>query len=93
MVSRCANPNCFATFHYLHEGRLFVLDEHAGASLRLTSHALRCFWLCSQCAQTLAVAYDAQDGMRLIPVQPAARPRTSCEVFPGVGHMQRLDRP
>jgi hypothetical protein len=62
--------NCFATFHYLHEGRLLIMDEREASPLRTTSRSPRFFWLCSQCAQTLAVTYDAQDGMRLIAVQP-----------------------
>ena len=82
MVSKCANPNCFASFHYLHEGKLFVVDEHAADPLRAASHPPRCFWLCSQCSRSLLVVYDAQDGMRLIPAMASARPRTSCEVFP-----------
>ena len=83
MVSKCANPGCFATFRYLHEGKLFVVGEHptlGAATSPAALHGVRCFWLCSQCSRTLAVIYDAHDGMRLIPA-PAARPRTSCEVF------------
>jgi hypothetical protein len=79
MVSKCANPNCFAIFHYLHEGKLFVVDEHAGD--RAVSHRPRCFWLCSHCSRTLAVVFDAPGGMRLVPAPTVARPRTSCEVF------------
>jgi hypothetical protein len=86
MVANCANPNCFATFHYLHEGKLFVVDEHA-ATLRATSHPPRCFWLCSQCSRTLTVVYDAQDEIRLIPAPTAARRHTSCEVFPCGSHV------
>ncbi len=84
MVSKCANPSCFATFHYLHDGTLFVVGEHATGGAATSSgapHGVRCFWLCSQCSRTLAVIYDAHDGMRLIPVPAKARPRTSCEVF------------
>ena len=83
MVSKCANPSCFATFHYLHEGKLFVVGEHSrGAAQTFPPRVARCFWLCSQCSRTLAVIYDARDGMRLIPVPAEGRPRTSCEVFP-----------
>ena len=86
MVSKCANPSCVATFHYLHEGKLFLLDEHTPGPLRAVSHPSRCFWLCSHCARTLAVVYDAQDGMRLIPAPAAAQPRILCEVFPCGSH-------
>jgi hypothetical protein len=84
MVSKCANPGCFATFRYLHEGKLFVVGEHPTGGVRTfpaARHGVRCFWLCSQCSRTLAVIYDTHDGMRLIPVPAQARPRTSCEVF------------
>ena len=82
MVSKCANPNCFATFHYLHEGKLFVVDEHAAGPLRAVPHCPHCFWLCPQCSRHWAVVYDTQNGMRLIPTPALDRPRTSCEVFP-----------
>jgi len=91
MVSKCANPNCFATFHYLHEGKLFVVDEHAAGPLRAAFHPPRCFWLCSQCSRSFAGVYDAQNGMRLIPARAAARPHTSCEVFPCGSHV--INRP
>ena len=84
MVSKCANPGCFATFHYLHEGKLFVVGEHPTSGAATCSgapHGVRCFWLCSQCSRTLAVIYDAHDGMRLIPA-PTARPRTSFPCVP-----------
>jgi hypothetical protein len=82
MVSKCANANCLVTFHYLHEGKLFVVDEDAAGSLFAAPHRALCFWLCSQCSQRLAVTYDAENGMRLIPAPSATLPRTSCEVFP-----------
>lgn len=81
MVSKCANPSCFASFHYLHEGKLFVVDEYAAGPLRAAPHRVRCFWLCSQCSRKLALIYDAENGMRLIPAPAATGPRTSCEVF------------
>ena len=91
MVSKCANQNCFASFHYLHEGKLFVVDEHATGFLRAVPHRSRCFWLCSQCSRTFTVVYNTQNGMRLIPAQSAARPHTSCEVFPCGSHA--INRP
>ena len=92
MVSKCANPNCFATFRYLHEGKLFVMEEHESGALRAASHPPRCFWLCAQCSRTLAVSFDVRGRTRLIPVPTATGPRSSCEVFP-CGHMQYIDRP
>lgn len=72
MVSKCANPNCFATFHYLHEGKLFVVDEHAAGPLRAAPHHPRCFWLCSHCAQTLTLTYGEHGGIRVVPVHTGA---------------------
>jgi hypothetical protein len=77
MVSKCANPNCFATFRYLHEGKVVVVDERAADGdgvFRAAPHRARCFWLCSQCSRTLAVVYDSERGMRLIPApSPSVR--------------------
>jgi hypothetical protein len=86
MLSKCANPRCFATFHYLHEGKLFLVGEDGAAPPRPASHPPSCFWLCSQCSRTLAVVYDPQDGMRLISRAPHAR----CS---RADYMQYLDRP
>ena len=75
MVSKCANPGCPAAFHYMHEGKLFVVDEHGGdgaGEFRAVPHRLRYFWLCSQCSQTLTVVYDGRGGGRVVPVYPGA---------------------
>ena len=32
MLSKCANPTCPTTFHYLHEGRLYVIAPWGIAS-------------------------------------------------------------
>ncbi len=71
MVSKCANPGCLAIFHYLHDGKLFVVDEHASGGAGEFSAApqrLRYFWLCSQCSQTLTVVGDGRSGGRVVPV-------------------------
>ena len=75
MLSKCANPSCLAKFQYMHEGKLFVVDEHAsgGASeFRAAPHRLRYFWLCSQCAQTLTVACDGRSWGKVVPVHAGA---------------------
>jgi hypothetical protein len=79
MVSKCANPNCFATFHYLHEGKLFVLDEHRSGPLRAVRPC--CYWLCSDCSRTLAVVFDAHYGTRLVFSDAAPRPQSLYEAF------------
>lgn len=62
MLAKCANPPCFASFRYLHEGRLFVLDVSDDADTdgqcrneRLEANGLRYFWLCDTCHRSMTV--------------------------------------
>ena len=57
MLSKCANPACWARFHYLHQGRLFRIETSfvsPEGPARRNEH----FWLCESCAQTLTVALE-----------------------------------
>jgi len=59
MLSKCVNPECFATFRYLHEGKLFKLECN---DPRLKDLAVRpsnseYFWLCSSCADHMTVVF------------------------------------
>ncbi len=75
MVSECANPSCLAKFRYMHEGKLFVVDEHgSGGSgeFNAAPHRLRYVWLCSRCAQTLTVVGDGRSGGKVVPIQAGA---------------------
>lgn len=75
MVSKCANPGCPATFHYLHDGKLFVVDEHTGdgaSEFRAVPHRLRYFWLCPECSQTLTIVCDERGRGKLVPVHAGA---------------------
>jgi hypothetical protein len=57
MLSKCANPDCWARFHFLHEGRIFKIETGAVASdsARSLSRRIEYFWLCERCVQTLTV--------------------------------------
>lgn len=65
MISKCANPECFATFRYLHEGKLFEFEvrlfdelfvEPSSASHNeKPSREIECFWLCDSCASTMTI--------------------------------------
>jgi hypothetical protein len=59
MLSKCANPTCFASFRYLHQGRIFNIDMSA-ASVSRQAHTSRIehFWLCKECAQTHKVVLE-----------------------------------
>jgi hypothetical protein len=48
MVSKCANPACYAQLHYLHEGRIFRFDVAGGARREY-------FWLCHRCSADMTL--------------------------------------
>ena len=63
MLSKCANPECFETFRYLHQGRVFRLTPTP--SVRATAAAPGSllnerFWLCDRCAQTMTMTWDGK---------------------------------
>lgn len=58
MVSKCANPACFARFRYLHEGRIFNIDMAATGHQQAHIPKIEYFWLCEECAETLKVVVE-----------------------------------
>ncbi len=79
MLSKCANPDCSAAFHYYGQGRLFEvhfedadLCEKAGRmpfDQAMTKHdrSVEHFWLCADCADRLTVALDRQNNVLVLP--------------------------
>lgn len=81
MISKCANPECSAPFHYLRQGRIFQVnrdqDGHVFGGpfvVREDGHPCRLehFWLCGSCAQRLTLVIDPQRGVIATPL-PRAR--------------------
>ncbi len=79
MLSKCANPDCAASFHYLGQGKLFEIrnqPETAGPRLvspkKAAGRAER-FWLCNDCANIMTLAVDASCKVVLLPLQAKAR--------------------
>ncbi len=78
MLSKCANPNCSASFFYLHQGKLFRCetgthkDSHAG--VKKSARRIEFFWLCENCAVSMTVAFKDGEGLT---VQPMARAHAS----------------
>lgn len=85
MLSKCANPDCSASFRYLHEGRLFrmavagtVIDHsNFGADPEITdprmkkaSSRIEFFWLCEECAPEMTLIFKPGVG---VTAQPAVR--------------------
>jgi hypothetical protein len=73
MVSKCANPDCSASFRYFHAGKLFRMETAAGFDRRRTlgqddslNKPLRrvvFYWLCEDCAEKMTVVFDKESGI------------------------------
>jgi hypothetical protein len=78
MVSKCANPGCSASFHYFHQGKLFRWETTNGADKgpafgtdpgeKRPSRRVEFFWLCSDCASEMTLAYDQRMGVTTRPL-------------------------
>jgi hypothetical protein len=58
VLSKCANPACFARFRYLHEGRIFNVEMKSGSAEHYTQPRIEHFWLCESCARMLKVVWE-----------------------------------
>jgi len=77
MVSKCANPECPASFRYLHVGKLFRVETEAGLDRRralgqneTTKKPLRrieFYWLCENCANKMTLTFDRGTGVAVKP--------------------------
>ena len=81
MLSKCANPACSASFHYLREGKLFQIDMNGGtapAGPQLVSDKkpptrIEYFWLCARCSTVMTLMMQPGKGVVAVPL-PAAIP-------------------
>jgi hypothetical protein len=77
MVTKCANPACANEFHYLRNGRLFLVEveEDSGrVSLgpqlvgeRRKPRRVEHYWLCDECVPKLTLAIDRERGVVAVP--------------------------
>lgn len=61
MLSKCANPDCSSVFHYLHQGKIFLVTKVAATHLSAPSNgslATERFWLCDACSRKMRIAWD-----------------------------------
>ena len=80
MLSKCANPECTAPFHYLRDGKLFQIDtsalsQSAGPQLvneAKPAHRIEYFWLCTQCSSSMTLTFQRGKGVVTVPLAPAA---------------------
>jgi hypothetical protein len=71
MVAKCSNPACSASFRYLTQGRLFLLESNP--ALRPKSNAVEYFWLCHRCSSTLTLSLG-EDGTVITVLLPEPIP-------------------
>lgn len=73
MLSKCANPDCSASFRYFHTGKLFRAEVSVGLDRRRALgrdaqqskplRRLEFFWLCERCAETMTLIFDKDSGV------------------------------
>ena len=73
MLSKCTNPECSATFLYLHRGKLFrietvgredrrrLLEGQGGAHKPM--RRIEFYWLCEDCAGKMTLTFDKRNGV------------------------------
>jgi hypothetical protein len=72
MLSKCANPECGATFHYLGEGKLYEIRYDALPGTQPVKKAAgrsERFWLCNQCSNLMTLAVDSAKKVILMPLR------------------------
>jgi hypothetical protein len=68
MLSKCANPDCTSTLHYLREGKVFKVESEAGIFLldgTKPARKVEHFWLCGNCSSTMTLTYDKVRGVQM----------------------------
>jgi len=75
MLSKCANPACYATFHYFHEGKLFAIESRIDSQAMRPRphpeytgrpHSFQYFWLCSSCCRAMTIQSDWDHGVAIL---------------------------
>lgn len=78
MLSNCINPKCRRPLNSFAEGRLYhfdivaisipAVDENRADFDETPKRQNAQFWLCGHCSETMTVALEPLDGVRLLPV-------------------------
>jgi hypothetical protein len=68
MLSKCANPDCTNTLHYLRFGKVFKIETQGPVlvSGRKPVRRVEHFWLCGTCSETQTLTYDNVGGVRVL---------------------------
>ena len=78
MVSKCANPECSATFLYFHVGKLFRIETDSGqerrramgndAEQKRRMRHIEFYWLCDMCSDKMKLVFEKGVGITVQPV-------------------------
>ncbi|MGA3294166.1 MAG: hypothetical protein ABSE45_09330 [Candidatus Acidiferrales bacterium] len=67
MVSKCANPDCSATFDH-RRGKLFRFPKRSLQGDRpANTHSVQHFWLCGECFEAFFLEYHESHGVTMKP--------------------------
>jgi hypothetical protein len=69
MLSKCANPECQNTLHYLREGKVFKVESEVGPFLvtdKKPARKVEHFWLCGSCSATWTLIHDKAQGIQMM---------------------------
>ena len=68
IVSKCANPECTNTLHYLRSGKVFKIEMEGPVLMSGLKPVLKVehFWLCGTCSETQTLTYDNAQGVRVL---------------------------
>jgi hypothetical protein len=77
MVSKCANPECAASFRYFHLGKLFRWETEVGFDRRRSMgkddemkkpiRRIEFYWLCENCADKMTLVFEKGVGVSAHP--------------------------
>lgn len=74
LLSKCCNPSCSAAFRYLHDGKVFVLENDPAANLHRPKRP-EYFWLCHDCSSKMTLRLGASHTVEAILLSPATHGR------------------
>ena len=67
MLSKCANPDCVATFRYLQQGKLFRLEKERTRDFSQSPEP-EYFWLCGNCSETISLRLDQDSKIMMVTI-------------------------
>ncbi|HEX6502227.1 MAG TPA: hypothetical protein VF011_03195 [Terriglobales bacterium] len=81
MLAKCANPVCNTPFRRLSEGKLFLVESESANGQHAIDprrnkppRRIEYFWLCSECAHVVTLAFHATAGVMTVPLPPSTQP-------------------